>query len=113
MELALAKKELPPDIALVVAKVLKAVGQTEWLSIEGPGEVLNLLRAKTRVEIALEHDAELDSWKYAVVTLKFAASPQVVADLKEREERLILQFYQGLTPEEATKVLLDFGYEHV
>lgn len=113
MELALEQKQLPPDIASAVTKVLEALGRTEWLTIEGPREVSHLLHAKTRVQIALEHDAELDSWEYAVVTLKFAASPQVVAELREREESLILRLYQGLTPEEATKMLLDFGYEHV
>ena len=60
------------------------------------------------VDLKIEHDAEIESWKYVVVKIKLGVRAEIFSEVCDL---LITDAYSKVNPKDAVKVLLEF--EHV
>lgn len=100
---------VPFDVKNAVKKTLGVLEEIAFDVRGAPDRaVLGPRIAVERVE--LEEDAELPSWKYAVVSLRVSG---VGAHWRRRlsfENKIIDAVYSKLSPRQATKIVLDFSY---
>lgn len=99
-----SQKGLPKSLEMVLGKALKALKEVFPVS----GSHLGVRPAIEIKNIAVEQDAELPSWKYVVVSLELPSWGLSSDDVQRLKETIIERVYSELSPQEATKILLEF-----